>query len=64
MNLCGNNRAYGCGGADCASALLLKNPGGGLAPIGGYIVGKRACGNAAFRLTAPGLGKGGRGQRG
>lgn len=37
---------------------LIKNPGGGLAPIGGYIVGKKACiENAAYRLTAPGLGK-------
>ena len=35
-----------------------KNPGGGLAPIGGYIAGKRECvENAAFRLTSPGLGK-------
>ena len=37
---------------------LIKNPGGGLAPIGGYIVGKRtAWKNAAFRLTSPGLGR-------
>ena len=37
---------------------LIKNPGGGLAPIGGYIVGKREyIENAAHRLTAPGLGK-------
>ena len=37
---------------------LIKNPGGGLAPIGGYIVGKKECvERAAFRLTAPGLGK-------
>lgn len=37
---------------------LIKNPGGGLAPIGGYIVGKKACvDNAAYRLTSPGLGK-------
>jgi len=36
---------------------LIKNPGGGLAPIGGYIVGKRELiENCAFRLTAPGLG--------
>ena len=37
---------------------LIKNPGGGLAPIGGYIVGKKECvDNAAYRLTSPGLGK-------
>ena len=37
---------------------LIKNPGGGLAPIGGYIVGKKECvENAAYRLTSPGLGK-------
>ncbi|MDD6614497.1 MAG: methionine gamma-lyase family protein, partial [Lachnospiraceae bacterium] len=36
----------------------IKNPGGGLAPIGGYIVGTKACvDNAAYRLTTPGLGK-------
>lgn len=37
---------------------LIKNPGGGLALIGGYIVGRRDCvERAAYRLTAPGLGK-------
>ena len=37
---------------------LIKNPGGGLAPIGGYIVGRKDCvERAAYRLTAPGLGK-------
>ena len=37
---------------------LIKNPGGGLAPIGGYIVGKQECvDNAACRLTSPGLGQ-------
>ena len=37
---------------------LIKNPGGGLAPIGGYIVGKKEyVENAAYRLTSPGLGK-------
>ena len=45
-------------GADLVVGSLIKNPGGGLAPIGGYIVGKEtfieAC---AYRLTAPGLGK-------
>ncbi len=45
-------------GADMIVGSLIKNPGGGLAPIGGYIVGKKACiENAAYRLTAPGLGK-------
>lgn len=45
-------------GADLCVGSLIKNPGGGLAPIGGYIVGKREyVENAAFRLTAPGLGK-------
>ncbi len=45
-------------GADMAVGSLIKNPGGGLAPIGGYIAGKRECvENAAFRLTSPGLGK-------
>ena len=37
---------------------LIKNPGGGLAPIGGYIAGTSECvANAAVRLTSPGLGK-------
>ena len=37
---------------------LIKNPGGGLAPIGGYLAGKKECiENAAYRLTSPGLGK-------
>ncbi|MDD6037290.1 MAG: methionine gamma-lyase family protein [bacterium] len=45
-------------GADMIVGSLIKNPGGGLAPVGGYIVGKRACvENAAYRLTSPGLGK-------
>jgi len=45
-------------GADLCVGSLIKNPGGGLAPIGGYIVGKKEyIENAAFRLTAPGLGK-------
>lgn len=45
-------------GADMAVGSLIKNPGGGLAPIGGYIVGKQECvERAAYRLTAPGLGK-------
>lgn len=44
-------------GADLCVGSLIKNPGGGLAPIGGYIVGKRdLIENCAFRLTAPGLG--------
>lgn len=45
-------------GADLVVGSLIKNPGGGLAPIGGYIAGRKdlieACG---FRLTSPGLGK-------
>ena len=45
-------------GADMAVGSLIKNPGGGLAPIGGYIVGKNEyVENAAVRLTSPGLGK-------
>lgn len=45
-------------GADMVVGSLIKNPGGGLAPIGGYIAGKKACvENAAYRLTSPGLGK-------
>ena len=45
-------------GADMIVGSLIKNPGGGLAPIGGYIVGKKECvENAAYRLTSPGLGK-------
>lgn len=45
-------------GADMVVGSLIKNPGGGLAPIGGYIAGTRACiERAAYRLTAPGLGK-------
>ena len=45
-------------GADMIVGSLIKNPGGGLAPIGGYIAGTKECvENAAFRLTTPGLGK-------
>ena len=45
-------------GADMVVGSLIKNPGGGLAPIGGYIAGKKECvANAAYRLTSPGLGK-------
>lgn len=45
-------------GADMAVGSLIKNPGGGLAPIGGYIAGKKECvENAAYRLTSPGLGR-------
>jgi cystathionine beta-lyase family protein involved in aluminum resistance len=44
-------------GADLVIGSLIKNPGGGLAATGGYIVGKKAyVENAAMRLTAPGLG--------
>lgn len=45
-------------GADLIVGSLIKNPGGGLAPIGGYIAGKEEyVENAAYRLTSPGLGK-------
>lgn len=45
-------------GADMVVGSLIKNPGGGLAPIGGYIAGKKECiENAAYRLTSPGLGR-------
>ena len=45
-------------GADMMVGSLIKNLGGGLAPIGGYIVGTKECvENAAYRLTSPGLGK-------
>ncbi|WP_435071220.1 aminotransferase class I/II-fold pyridoxal phosphate-dependent enzyme [Ohessyouella blattaphilus] len=45
-------------GADMVVGSLIKNPGGGLAPIGGYICGRADCvENAAYRLTTPGLGK-------
>ena len=44
-------------GADIAAGSLIKNPGGGLAPTGGYIVGKKKYVEmAANRLTAPSLG--------
>lgn len=45
-------------GADMVVGSLIKNPGGGLAPIGGYIAGTKFCvENASRRLTSPGLGK-------
>lgn len=45
-------------GADLIVGSLIKNPGGGLAPIGGYIAGKQEyVDNAAYRLTCPGLGR-------
>ena len=45
-------------GADLVVGSLIKNPGGGLAPIGGYLAGTKECiENAACRLTSPGLGK-------
>lgn len=45
-------------GADIAAGSLIKNIGGGIAPTGGYVVGKRKyVEQAAYRLTAPGLGK-------
>ena len=45
-------------GADMTVGALIKNPGGGLAPIGGYICGTQKCvDRCAFRLSAPGLGQ-------
>ncbi len=44
-------------GADILAGSLIKNPGGGLAPTGGYIAGKRECvEKIAYRLTSPGIG--------
>ena len=44
-------------GADMVVGSLIKNPGGGLAPIGGYISGTKECvENASYRMTCPGLG--------
>ncbi len=45
-------------GADMVVGSLIKNPGGGLAPVGGYICGTAACvERCAYRLSAPGLGQ-------
>ncbi len=45
-------------GADMTVGSLIKNPGGGLAPIGGYIAGSKECiERASYRLTSPGLGR-------
>lgn len=45
-------------GADLVVGSLIKNPGGGLAPLGGYIAGTKECvENASYRLMTPGLGK-------
>ncbi len=45
-------------GADMVVGSLIKNPGGGLAPIGGYICGRRdLVDRCAYRLSAPGLGQ-------
>ena len=45
-------------GADMTVGSLIKNPGGGLAPIGGYICGTESCiSRCAYRLSAPGLGQ-------
>ena len=45
-------------GADVCVGSLIKNPGGGIAPTGGYVVGKKdAVERVAWRLTAPGLGR-------
>lgn len=45
-------------GADVCVGSLIKNPGGGLAPTGGYLVGKEALiERISYRLTAPGIGR-------
>ena len=45
-------------GADMVVGSLIKNPGGGLAPIGGYICGTQECvDRCSYRLSAPGLGQ-------
>ena len=45
-------------GADMTVGSLIKNPGGGLSPIGGYIVGTKECiERCSYKLTSPGLGK-------
>ncbi len=45
-------------GADMVVGSLIKNPGGGLAPVGGYICGTEECvSRCAYRLSAPGLGQ-------
>lgn len=45
-------------GADMIVGSLIKNPGGGLAPSGGYICGTKNCiDRCAYRLSAPGLGQ-------
>lgn len=45
-------------GADIIAGSLIKNPGGGIAPTGGYIAGKAEyVNNASYRLTAPGIGR-------
>ena len=44
-------------GVDLMAGSLIKNPGGGLAPTGGYVVGKaELVEKAAMRLTTPGIG--------
>ncbi len=45
-------------GADMTVGSLIKNPGGGLAPVGGYIAGTKECvERCSYRLTTPGLGR-------
>ena len=45
-------------GADVCVGSMIKNPGGGIAPTGGYIAGKEdAVNRIAYKLTAPGLGR-------
>ena len=45
-------------GADLIMGSLIKNPGGGLAPMGGYVAGRRdLVDSTAFRMTVPGIGR-------
>jgi len=45
-------------GADVCVGSLIKNPGGGLAPTGGYLVGREdVIERISYRLTAPGIGR-------
>ena len=44
-------------GVDIMAGSLIKNPGGGIAPTGGYIAGKKSLVEMSYRLTTPGTGK-------
>ncbi|RZS24044.1 hypothetical protein BHM03_00057069 [Ensete ventricosum] len=57
INICHLLAAYFVSGADLIAGSLIKNPGGTIAPCGGYVAGKRIWVEAAAaRLSAPGLG--------